>query len=225
LLPTNKSFAMGLERTRVESRARPLKEAEGATSNRLTLPFAGPFAWSVELDSPCVFEVDERHQSGIYLVTVPLPSGHLVYYVGETGTSFEKRLHAHYGNHFKAEYHVYSASELACGEKVVLWPGLIDIVDRKSKQDCAENRQRLNGLIQQMMRVYRLFLAPLSRDKRTRCRVKAAIAETLRTGDGKIGNFQDPTVRYHPRREAEDPIELTISSPLPLLGLPDRLLA
>ena len=140
LLPTNKSFAVGLERQGAEFGGRQLVEAEGATSNCLTVPFAGPFAWSVGLDSPCVFAVEERHQSGIYLVTGPLPSGHLVYYVGETGTSFEKRLNAHYGNHFKAEYHVYSASELACGEKVVLWPGLIAEVGRKSEEECAENR-------------------------------------------------------------------------------------
>jgi len=71
-------------------------------------------------------------QAGIYLWTVPFPDGHLTYYVGETGRSFNIRLRQHHEELVSARYHIYSAEEFARGEKLALWPGRFDTLDRKS---------------------------------------------------------------------------------------------
>lgn len=62
----------------------------------ITVSFAGPFSWPGTPDTPCVYNADGARKIGIYLWTVSLPDGHLIYYVGETGRSFEIRLRQHY---------------------------------------------------------------------------------------------------------------------------------
>jgi hypothetical protein len=64
--------------------------------DEITISFAGPFSWAGTPDAPCVRDTDVVCKAGIYLWTVPLTDGHLVYYVGETGRSFSIRLRQHY---------------------------------------------------------------------------------------------------------------------------------
>jgi hypothetical protein len=187
--------------------------------------FAGPFSWFGALDSPCAYDVAEAHKAGIYLWTVPLPDGHLVYYVGETGRSFEIRLRQHYEELVSARYHVYSASEFGRGEKIMLWPGRWDVAARKSDAECQANATRLAAPIREMMLALRFFLAPLSCDKRTRQRIEAAIAQPLYKIPGLVGAFQDQGVKYWPRLPAEEPLECVVSAPARFLGLPERLSA
>jgi hypothetical protein len=196
--------------------------------------FAGPFSWAWPeafsafswLDTPgtpSVFDAPEVRKTGIYLWTVPLPDGYLIYYVGETGRSFNRRLREHRDELVSARYHVYSAPEFARGEKVMLWPGCWDITERKSDAECKANCSRLSDSIRGMMLVLRLFLAPMSCDKRTRQRIEAAIAQALYGAPGLVGAFQDQGVKYWPRLVNEEPTECTMSAPVRLLGLPDRL--
>ena len=171
------------------------------------------------------FDVDEAREAGIYLWTVPLPDGHLIYYVGETGRSFNIRLRQHYKELVCARYHVYSAVEFARGEKLTLWPGHWDVADRKSDEECRANCDRISGQIQEMVLVLRFFLAPLSCDKRTRQtrqRIEAAIAKPLYAVPGKVGAFQDQGILYYPRMPNEQPFACVASSPVPLLGVPER---
>jgi len=190
--------------------------------DEMSVPFAGPFVWHVTPDAPSVFDTAEAHKAGIYLWTVPLPDGHLIYYVGETGRSFEIRLRQHYEELVSARYHVYSAPDFARGEKLMVWPGRWDTADRKSDAECQANATRLAEPIRNMMLVLRLFLAPMSCDTRTRRRIEAAIAQPLYAVPGKIGAFQDQGVRYEPRMPSEQAIPCVISSPVPLLGVPER---
>jgi hypothetical protein len=187
--------------------------------------FAGPFSWFGESGCPCVYDVNEALKAGIYLWTVPLSDGHLIYYVGETGRSFEIRLRQHYEELVNARYHVYSAAEFALGEKLALWPGRWDVEDRKSDDECRANHSHLCAQIREMMGVLRFFLAPLSADKRTRQRIEAAIARALYEAPGLVGTFQDQGVRYWPRMPNEEPMEFVVSAPVRFLGLPDRLSA
>lgn len=188
--------------------------------------FVGPFSWFGTSDRPCVYDSDEARGIGIYLWTVPLPDdNHLIYYVGETGRSFEIRLRQHYEELVSARYHVYSAAEFARGEKVALWPGRWDVKYRKSDDECRANCARLSDSIREMMLVLRFFLAPLSCDKRARQRMEAAIALALYDAPGLAGTFQDLGVRYWPRLPNEEPVECVVSAPVRFLGLPERLSA
>jgi hypothetical protein len=42
---------------------------------------------------------------------------------------------------------------------------------------------------------------------------------------GRSSSFQDGGIRYHPRREDEEPIGCIITCPVPLIALPERLSA
>ncbi|MGB6476865.1 MAG: hypothetical protein WBF04_22660 [Candidatus Sulfotelmatobacter sp.] len=172
-----------------------------------------------------MYDVSEAQKAGIYLWTVPLSDGHLIYYVGETGRSFEIRLRQHYEELVSARYHVYSAVEFARGEKLMLWPGRWDVKDRKSDAECQANRSRLSEPIREMISQFRFFLAPLTCDMRMRRRIEAAIALPLYALSGNVGAFQDRGVIYQPRTEDEEPVECVISAPMPFLGVPERFLA
>jgi len=194
------------------------------TEDEVIVSFSGPFSWFCNLDAPSMYDAAESLKAGIYLWTVPLMNGHLTYYVGETGRSFGTRLREHYEELVAARYHVYSAQEFARGEKIVVWPGRYDSVDRKTDVDCESNRLRLSEPIRDMAHVLRFFLAPLSCDTRTRLRIEAAIANSLYDAAGVAGSFQD-RIRYRPRTNNEQPINCRLSSSVPLLGLTERFLA
>ena len=184
------------------------------------MSFCGPFSWPGAPDTPSVYDVDEVRKAGIYLWTVPLLDGHLIYYVGETGRSFHGRLRQHYEELAAARYHVYSAVEFARGEKLCVWPGRYDAIDRKSDDDCQANCKCLFEQIREMMLALRFFLAPTTCDKRIRRRIEAAIARSLYAAPGMVGAFQDKRIRYWPRMHNEEPTACMANSPVQLLGLP-----
>ena len=76
-----------------------------------------------------------------------------------------------------------------------------------------------------MILVLRFFLAPTSCDKRLRRRMEAAIAQALYASLGNVGTFQDHGIRYEQRMKSEQPVACIATSPVPLLGLPEQLLA
>jgi hypothetical protein len=193
--------------------------------DEIVILFVGPFSWFGASDAPAVYGADEVRQCGIYLWTVPLLEGYLIYYVGETGSSFKARLREHYRRHTAARYHVYSAQEFAHGKKLCLWPGRYDPTNIKTDEECRDNCQRLTQPIQEMAALLRFFLAPMSCDKRIRRRIEATIAQTLYAAPGVIGAFQDKDILYKSRMKAEQPISCVVRSPLPLLGVPERFFA
>jgi hypothetical protein len=191
----------------------------------VALHFAGPYSWPGAPDAPCVFEADMKNRVGIYLWTVPLRDGHLIYYVGETGRDFGTRLLEHYLQHAAGMYHIYSSAEFAQGEKVCLWPGRYDVADRRSLRECVVNYPQIASEVHQLTRRLRFFLGPLECDDRMRRRVEAAIAQALYETPGRVGAFQDRGIRYEPRKQSEVPVRCVITSAAPLLGLPAELLA
>jgi hypothetical protein len=191
----------------------------------MIISFAGPFSWEGAVDAPFVYDVSESRESGVYLSTVPLKNGYLIHYVGETGVSFGARLRQKRSKYVAAMYHVYSPAEFARGEKVSLWPGYWGDqhgANRKSKEECRANRERLSEPIRQMTSILRFFLAPLSCNNRIRQRIKTAVTLPLYDLPGQVGAFQVWLGRHHRRRKDEAPIECVTSSPVPLLGLPER---
>lgn len=191
-------------------------------TDEITISFAGPFSWPGTPDAPSVFEAEVGRKAGIYVWTMPLQHGHLIYYVGETGRSFRLRLREHYTEHAAAMYHVYSPAEFARGEKIVLWPGRFDATDRKSVKECIVNYANLCEHIRQMALTLRFFLAPLSCEERVQRRIEAAIAHSLYAAPGTVGAFQDKGIRYCSRMKSEEPIPCVATSEAPLLGLPER---
>lgn len=61
----------------------------------MIVEFVGPLSWLGGTGIPSIFEAEIGKRSGLYLWTVPLDAGELVYYVGETGRSFAQRMLEH----------------------------------------------------------------------------------------------------------------------------------
>lgn len=186
----------------------------------LTIEFSGPFSWPGAPDAPSLFESELKMQGGIYLWTVPLSDGHLVYYVGETGRSFEVRMLEHFREHAACRYALYSPPEFARGEKILLWPGRYNKSNRKSLAECVAQCPILASKIAEVTYLYRFFLAPLACDHRLRKRAEAEIARCLYAAPGVVGDFQDKGIRYDPRLPSEHHVRCTVSSSLPLMGMP-----
>lgn len=192
--------------------------------NELTISFIGPFSWPATPDAPSIFDSDLRREAGLYLWTVRFDDGYLVYYVGETGRSFETRFLEHYCEHASGMYHVNYPAEFSCGEKVMIWPGRYDPTMKKSAKECILECLRLGEPITKLAYIYRFFLAPLSCETRIRRRIEAAIANTLYAAPSSVGLFQETGIRYHPRTQEETAIICRVSSSMPLLGIPEWLL-
>jgi hypothetical protein len=191
----------------------------------LIVPFVGPFSWPGVPDAPSVFDVKVSREPGIYLWTVPLQNGHLVWYVGETGRKLRIRLLEHYQEHAACMYHVYSPAEFARGEKIMVWPGRYDPADRKTVQECIAQYSRMSQPVEELTHLYRFFLAPLHCEDRVRLRIEAAIAKALYDAPGLAGAFQERGIRYVPRKDNEEPVACMITTAAPFIGMPERLSA
>jgi hypothetical protein len=185
--------------------------------------FSGPFSWINQPQIPSLWEAPELSKPGIYIWTVELPEGHLIFYVGETGTSLRQRLGEHYKKLTTAQYHVYDPAQFARGKRVSLWPGTFRNV--KSVAECDAALPMLRKPITEIVRMLRLFIAPLDCDLRTRRRIEAAIAQPLYSISGMIREFQDPTIRYHAREAGEASIACRLTSSTRMLGVQERFLA
>jgi hypothetical protein len=92
------------------------------TSSEMEVSFSGPFSWAGTPDAPSIYEVPEGQMKGVYLWTVPLEHGHLIYYVGDTGRTFAVRMDEHYTQHAAANYHVYSMPNLLAARSTCCGP-------------------------------------------------------------------------------------------------------
>jgi len=201
------------------------QDAAAASHGRVEIHFSGPFAWHKASDAPSLFDEDIGKSQGIYLWTIPLPEGHLIHYVGETGRSFSIRMLEHYKEHALCMYHLHDPVEFAQGRRATIWPGRYDANCRKTPLECIAQYSRLASVSQELARMYRFFLGAFASERRARCRVEAAIASALYTAPEPAATFLDRGVRYVHRKTTETPLVCAMTSDVPLIGLPPHVLA
>jgi hypothetical protein len=188
------------------------------SADTITVKFYGPFSWLGDDPTTDIFAADLGRKSGIYLWTVKQTDGELIYYVGETGRTFSVRMLEHFKEHMSGGYHLYKPVEFACGIKVPLWPGRYDR-DRKTVAEFLQSYSVLHGPIEELVRLYRFFVAPLECEPRLRARIEAGLAIHLYGQEGVIGTFQDKGIRYRPRLNTEKPIQVFFEADVSLLGI------
>ena len=81
------------------------------------LQFHGPLAWVHAGDAEFMFDADTSKKPGIYLWTVKTPTGHLVWYVGQTRASFRQRMKEHFKEQMSGSYGLNDPVLLAQGER------------------------------------------------------------------------------------------------------------
>ena len=190
----------------------------------MVVHFHGPYSWVDDKGVDCIATTDLGQEAGLYLWTITLAEGELIYYVGQTGRSFRTRMLEHFKEHMSGGYHLYEPDAFACGEKVMLWPGWYDSERKTTVLEFIDMFSELAGDIIRLAKMYRFYLAPLQCERRLRERIEAGLAYHLYQQDGIIGQAQDKGIRYRGRWTDESPIEVLFQADAALLGLPDSLL-
>ena len=189
----------------------------------ITVEFVGPFSWPGDDEIPSIHEADVGDRFGVYLWTVPYQQQELIYYVGETGTSFSVRMAQHFEKHTSGAYHLYEPREFSRGRKVALWHGMYGPDRELSLLGFIRRLPELAPVIADLAQMYRFYVAPLECEKRLRERIEAAIASYLYEQTGLAGEFQDKGIVYHGRKSNEEPVQVLIRCNAHLIDLPESL--
>ena len=171
----------------------------------ITLDWQGPFHWYPE-QSRCLFVDPVGARTGLYLWAVDSPSGYLIYYVGETESSFASRHKGHERDYRNCRYDVLRAAAFRAGKRERLYQGYLWSEQRKAMRLREFNSRRAQLLpeIYEVLRALRFFVAPLEAEQRTRHRLEWALICALNSStDKQVASFQDENLRPRPRRSTE----------------------
>lgn len=191
---------------------------------QMRLAFVGPFAWFTNSGVEVLSQANVARSAGIYLWTSPTADGELVFYVGETGRSFSRRMEEHLSEQLSGRYRIYDPKAFAQGRKELLWRGVYGAGAERSVEGFVSQLPTIAPALVQFVRAIRFHVAPISTSDRLRQRIEASLADHLYRQEGAVGKFQDP-IHYSPRLENEDPVRVLLTWQARPLGVPDALVA
>ena len=183
---------------------------------RLIIKATGPFYW---FKNPSILKDQATSQYGVYIWTVKTKDGEFIYYVGETGISFSKRIIEHLKEYLSGYYRILDPVELAEGNKVVLWRGMFMKGPKPDIMDFVQHNERYMPALRGMLGLFNIWIFPTDCPQNIRRRIEGAIAKSLYSQPGLVGQFQDPGIRYVTRRTSEKPIQVQIEMPSKIDGL------
>ena len=189
----------------------------------LPIEWYGPYDF---IQNENLFTNPISQRNGVYSWTIPFENNYLVYYVGQTGTSFAARSLQHIQSYLDGFYRVYDSEKFAKGEKVLIWGGMwkSDRKEPKVMSDFLSNYLQLAPKILEFVKLFRIFVAPVDGDDRIRERIESAVSSCLNKQPGIVGNFQDKDIRYKPRKITEKPFTVAITAPNTIMGLTEELI-
>jgi hypothetical protein len=179
----------------------------------------GPLAWVGPVEHT-VHGSRWVNEPGVYLWTIPTGPSFTVYYVGETGRSFGERFTEHTRAYLGGEYSVWEPEDFLQKRKVEVWGGLWRPERRALMGEFLANLDRLTPRIAELLKAYRVFVAPMRGSERMRERMEAAIIRAIKLSDPHA--LLDENLRYRPRLPSEDPVTYEMRIPVPIEGLPAR---
>jgi len=185
--------------------------------------FIGPFSWLGNDGTKSIFSATEGKLSGLYLWTVKIEDGELVYYVGKTNRNFSQRMREHLKEHLAGFYHVYSPTEFKRGEKKSFWDGMYLRYKTPEPSELIKKYPTISNQIIDLVKTYRFFIAPIEAERRILERIECALARHLYAQPGKIGEFQELGLTYRSRIASEQPGIAKFRSSNKILGLPKSL--
>ena len=192
------------------------------TNQPISVKWYGPFNF---IQNENLFTNPLGQEKGVYLWTIPYENNYLVYYVGQTGTSFAIRSFQHLQSYLNGLYRVYDHEKFAKGEKELVWGGMWkpDGKEPKVMSEFLINYSQLAPKIYNFIGLFRLFVAPIEGNDRVRERIESEVSRSLNQQPGIVGSFQDKDIRYKPRKTTEEPfkIAMTVSN---IIGLSEELI-
>ena len=196
----------------------------GRKMKRLDLDFHGPLAWVHVDDADFIFDANIAKNPGIYLWTVETPKGHLVWYVGQTRSSFRQRMKDHFKEQMSGSYSLNDPILLARGERKKTWPGYYGRNEDSRIPSFLDEMAYLCEAMVAVAKMTRFFVAPMNEEPKMYRRVEGGLGRFLRGQPGVVGQFMDDALRYdRPWRKGEDPWGLRIKCPPEVLGMPERI--
>lgn len=124
-------------------------------ADSLFVQWFGPYNFDGSTDEK-VFTNKLSNEKGVYLWAIPFDGKYLVYYVGETGVSFAKRLLQHTQNYLSGFYRIFDPEEFAKGKKVLIWGGMWKS-DRKNPKFICDFLQRYSELGSRVVKFVKQF--------------------------------------------------------------------
>lgn len=184
----------------------------------------GPYSL-IGKDAESVFTCLMSAEKGVYLFTIPFEGKYLVYYVGETGSSFANRLLQHVQSYLNGFYRVFDPEAFEKGEKILIWGGMWKTDRREPKLICdfIDRQPELAPKILLLLKQFRIFLAPVNEEKRIIERLEAEIARSINQQEGIVGRFQDNDIRYRPTKPNEQQLRVVMTSSQQIMGLNEEL--
>ena len=194
----------------------------------IKLSWEGPLSFNKEKQN-CIFSDPIGKEPGIYLFTAPYDRGYLIYYVGETGKSFNERMSQHLQKFIIGEYRIYNPKAFLRGEKELAWNPYIAGMGAKYrhsfKKEYLERKSEIDPLIKAYVNQLCLFVASFNGEDRTRKLLESAIAKYLlsKNQPDVIRKFQDDDIVYVHKLSEDDDFVIEMQMLDKLYGLPKKL--
>lgn len=185
----------------------------------LRLEFQGPFR-AFTNDAGILPGCPLADCHGIYLWTVYVRSTYRITYIGETDRSFRQRITEHISNSFTGYERISSAQALLKGRVEVLWDGLWRADRRDRFHEFVRDVVRFAAAAKEELLVQHVFLAPVDADKATLRAIEGALAFRIRASP-EAAALLPSDVRYAIRKTEGQPIEVAVTVPEPILGMPE----
>ncbi len=189
----------------------------------LTLECKGPFRWLADdVDTEAsIFTTAAGQRCGVYLWTIPHEKRYIVYVVGQTGRPFASRFREHTTAFLAGTYNLLDLPAATRGDRSLTWQGLW--FGKASLSRLPALLARGGGHfaeVEATLRTFRVFLIPLDGDRRLRERLEAAIMKALYLETNPFAAVPDRGMALRPRRQDEEPVCVTLLSPVNLVGIP-----
>src|SRR5688572_16509474 len=190
-------------------------------TDKFIVEFIGPFSWHGQDDTKSIFSASEGKKSGIYLWTIKVDEGELVYYVGKTNRNFSQRMREHFKEHLAGFYNINSPDELKKGKRTNIWNGMYRRHKSPKPDELFNIYPTISHQIIDLAKIYRFFIATLEAERRILERIEYALAKHLYKQPGMIGEFQETGLNYRSRLVSEEPRIAFLKSSAKILGLPE----
>lgn len=186
----------------------------------LTVRFSGPYSVLGEPGAPSLFSSEVADRNGVYIWTVPISGQERPWYVGQTRRGFARRMGEHVGGFLAGEYRIHDTQALARGAYVQA-PGSPQGRWPEALPQFVSNLPELLPSLIALIRALRFHVAVVDGDQHIYNRVEGAIGRYLmrQEGTGLMPGLKLPAAIPY-----DDPLRLSISADLPILGLASEIL-
>jgi len=172
----------------------------------IKLKIKGPFNL---VGDNSLFDVEESNLSGLYIFTIKVKDCYLIEYVGITTRDFKTRFLEHISQLLSGGYQLYDIEKLRDNKEFLVWKGKYG----ENTDDITaflNNYQYFSQIIKQQLQEFKIFLIPLTSEKRILERIEGKIYKVLRENNNKQIMTFIKGVRSSPRREDEELINVQI---------------